>query len=196
MTVASPVTGWFIEVCAQARHLGKVPRLFCFYPLNSRSGRRLGPSFEHGHYRAKKSAKCEGDQDFSGPGRKDEDEAPALYQRGEAGNAKGHHKKADHLPASQFHIRRARPGGADEQGETDDETQAERGQPEARAGIKVADEHHQVPDEVTPEDEPARGKVSQISNQHGRESSGFFQFWWQKLSRAQRSLYETPSALR
>ena len=94
----------------------------------------------------------------------------AFHEGGEARYAKRHEEQAEGLPAVELHIIGAR-RGADVERNANNQRQAEGSKPEPRAPFEVADEHHEIPNEVTPQDQSSRGQAPQIDDKaaHGRK---------------------------
>src|SRR5262249_39654335 len=104
-------------------------------------------------------AQAEGGQAVAGARRKDQDEALALDERREARHAKGDEKQAQLLPSIEGDRPAAGLDGVYVQRKADDAGEPYGGQPQRRAGIEIADEHDEVPDQVAPQDEPSRRDV-------------------------------------
>lgn len=125
-------------------------------------------SFDGEDDQAEEGAEGDGGEVFRGLRRKDEDEAFAFNEGGKTGDAKGHEEQAEDGPAIEFGFGGAG-GGAQVKSNSDDGAEAERGEPETRAGIEIANEHDEIPGKVTPEDEAASIEISQIAQKHGRD---------------------------
>src|SRR5438874_7985681 len=138
------------------------PRLFL---------RAWGPKapLHHKNNSAKQGAQCHCENNFVWIGRENEGEAAALHERRETGNAKGHQEKPKRLPGIEFHFCAASRSGADIKCNSNDESEAEGGQPKPRIGIEVAHQHDGIPDEITPEDQSASVQSCEISDQHWRD---------------------------
>jgi len=97
--------------------------------------------------------------------RKDKNEAAVLHQRRETGHAERRHEEPRGGPRVQSHrdpcLPRSRPRVQDQR-DTDNQGQPQRGEPQTKAGIEVPDQHHQVPQEVAPQDQARSREVRQI----------------------------------
>jgi hypothetical protein len=85
--------------------------------------------------------------------REDEEEAAALDQRGEAGNAEGHYKEAGRGPKTETAT--ATGARADQQGNADDRRDADGGEPERAVKIEVANGKEEIPKKIAPQDDTA-----------------------------------------
>jgi hypothetical protein len=87
----------------------------------------------------------------------------AFYHGGKAGDEKGHEEEAKGFPEIELDLIFIGGSGAEIQGATDDNAEAEGGKPKPRAGIKVANEHDAIPNEIAPKDQPTTGKIGEVA---------------------------------
>ena len=105
------------------------------------------------------------DQVFLQCRRKNEHITCIFDQRRKARNAKRHEEQPKNLPAIQLSASSTGASCADHQRHSDNRAQSERGEPKTQTGIKITNQHNQVPDEVAPKDEAPFGKVRQVTDQ-------------------------------
>ena len=67
------------------------------------------------------------------------------------------------MPELEFDLSGRSGSGADIKGQANNETQPERSEPEEDVGIEIFDQDDHVPDEIAPQDEPAGGKVGEVT---------------------------------
>ena len=87
-----------------------------------------------------------------------------MTSAGETRDAERHQEKAEKLPPVKAGGGSGS-GGAEVKGKPDDRAQAERGQPQARVRDKVAEEHDQIPKEITPKDLTRGIERSEVTEQ-------------------------------
>ena len=114
-------------------------------------GSARGGKSDHPDEREEGEDAGEADEVLAQAGREDEDVTCVFDQRGKAGNAEGHKKEPEDLPAIEFCFASARTGGAQKEGKTDDGAQAHGGHPKARIRIEFVPNSDHIPNGVAPE---------------------------------------------
>ena len=129
----------------------------------SRRRRRSAPIyFRPPNREGKRRAQTQREQNLRRLRREHEDELLALHQRRKTRDKKRHHKQPRNLPSPELVSLRGR---ADIERCPDDARETEGRQPDVWAWIEVANQYHEVPNEVTLQDHSPGGEIGKIGEQ-------------------------------